>query len=86
MKIQIETLIYFLFFKVFHNTISSSEVREFLEKLENVKSDVGDSAFLHFLDIFFVSNHIQKQITFFANYNTAVISFDDLPLKKETGL
>ena len=26
---------------------------------------------------------MQKQITFFANYNTAVISFDDLPLKKK---
>ena len=28
---------------------------------------------------------MQKQITFFANYNTAVISFDDLPLKKRDG-
>ena len=57
-----------------------------MEKLENVKSDVGDSAFLPFLDLFSVSNHIQKQITFFANYNTAVISFDDLSLKKRDGV
>ena len=56
-----------------------------MEKLENVKSYVGDSAFLPFLDISSVSNHMQKQITFFANYNTAVISFDDLPLKKRDG-
>ena len=36
-----------------------------------------------FLDISFVSNYMQKQITFFANYNTAVIYFDDLSLKNE---
>ena len=57
-----------------------------MEKLENVKSDVGDSAFLPFLVLFSVSNHIQKQITFFENYNTAVISFDDLSLKKRDGV